>query len=145
MARAATASRELRVFVCPPLDEFAQRVGHIRCASADVVVKVRSGEREEEREKRMRSCFGKISCLRSVKVSWKKTIIPLHSDRCDEDLTINYQRHTKKILAFCTEPTRATNSQDAPFRRRSIVSLQALLEAWFFLFRLPRVCAYLTF
>ena len=49
-AQAPTVSRELRVFVCPPLAEFAQRVGHIRCASADVVVKVRSGEREEERE-----------------------------------------------------------------------------------------------
>ena len=36
------------MFVCPPLAEIAQRVGHIRCASADVVVEVRSGEREEE-------------------------------------------------------------------------------------------------
>ena len=32
------------------LAEFAQRVGHIRCASAGVVVEVRLGEREEESE-----------------------------------------------------------------------------------------------
>ncbi len=38
------------MFVCPPLAEIALRVGHIRCASAGLVVEVRSGEREEERE-----------------------------------------------------------------------------------------------
>ena len=52
IAQAATARRELRVIVSPPLAEFAQRVGHIRCASADVVVKVRSREREGREEKR---------------------------------------------------------------------------------------------
>jgi hypothetical protein len=46
------------VFVCPPLAEIALRVGHIRCASADVVVEVISGEREEEEKRRERVQHG---------------------------------------------------------------------------------------